>query len=75
MDDQPIWTAIVRGDRLICIDARTGSTRNSVNLSGPVLSGPVVTGNLCTLTLQTPNGVQARTYALPSLSTQNSTTF
>jgi hypothetical protein len=71
-EDRPIWTVIVRGDRLVCMDARTGSTRSSINLSGEVLSGPVVTGEYCTLTVRSANGPQAKTYKLPSLSLQNS---
>ena len=74
-EDQPIWTVIVRGDRLVCMDARTGSTRTIINLSGEVLSGPVVAGEYCTLTVRSANGPQAKTYKLPNLSLQNSVSF
>lgn len=70
-----VWTVVVRGDRLQCIDARTGSTQSTINLNGQVVSGPVVSGDYCTLTIESGTGRRSNTYKLPSLNLQNSITF
>jgi len=74
-EDRPVWTVVVRGDRLQWIDARTGSTRSTINLNGRVISGPVVSGDYCTLTIESGTGRRSNTYKLPSLSLQNSITY
>jgi len=74
-EERPVWTVVVRGDRLQCIDARTGSTRSTINLNGRVVSGPVVSGDYCTLTIESGTGRRSNTYKLPSLSLQNSITY
>lgn len=70
-----VWTVVVQGDRLQCIDARTGSTQSTINLNGRVVSGPVVSGDYCTLTIESGTGRRSNTYKLPSLNLQNSITF
>lgn len=70
-----VWTVVVRGDRLQCIDARTGSTQSTINLNGRVVSGPVVSGDYCTVTIESGTGRRSNTYKLPNLNLQNSITF
>lgn len=70
-----VWTVVVRGDRLQCIDARTGSTQSTINLNGRVVSGPVVSGDYCTVTIESGTGRRSNTYKLPGLNLQNSITF
>lgn len=74
-EDRPVWTVVVRGDRLQCIDARTGSTQSTINLNGRVVSGPVVSGDYCTVTIESGTGRRSNTYKLPNLNLQNSITF
>jgi hypothetical protein len=70
-----LWTVVVQGDRLQCIDARTGSTQSTINLNGRVVSGPVVSGDYCTLTIESGTGRRSNTYKLPGLNLQNSIAF
>jgi hypothetical protein len=70
-----MWTVVVQGDRLRCIDARTGSTQSTISLNGRVVSGPVVTGDYCTLTIESGTGRRSNIYKLPDLNLQNTINF
>jgi len=68
-----IYTVVVSGDQLRCLDAETSSIQGSFSPAGRIVSGPVVTGDLCTVVIEGPTGRLARTFRLPSFSQVSST--
>lgn len=68
-----IYTVVVSGDQLRCLDAETSGIQGSFSPAGRIVSGPVVTGDMCTVVIEGPTGRQARTFRLPSFSQVSST--
>lgn len=66
-----VYTVVVKGDKLVCLDARTGSTQGVFSPTGRIISSPVVSGDLCTVQVETVNGTQVYTMSLPSLGIVN----
>jgi len=66
-----IYSVIISGDRLICINALDGSHQGSFSPAGTLAGGLVVVGDLCTVQISTPTGLQAYTMRLPHFSIVN----
>ena len=63
--ENPVYTVIVEGDFLKCIDTSSGAIVGSINVIGKVLSGPMVTGDRCTVVFNSYMGNQGKVYKLP----------
>lgn len=61
-----IYTVILDGDILKCIDTSTGMTAGSINMVGTMNSGPIVTGDRCTVVIKDYTGTHGKVYKLPS---------
>jgi hypothetical protein len=61
-----IYTVILDGEILKCIDTSSGMTMGTINITGELASGPIVTGNRCTVILKNYMGTQGKVYKLPS---------
>ena len=61
-----IYTVILDGEILKCIDTSSGMTMGTINITGELASGPIVTGNRCTVILKNYMGTQGKVYMLPS---------
>jgi hypothetical protein len=67
MDSENIvYTAVVEGGYLKCINTSDGSIVGSTNIIGEVVQGPTVTGNRCTIVTQSYMGKKGIVYELPS---------
>ena len=66
-----VYSVVVSGDRLICIDAVNGSQQGTFSPAGTIAGSPVVAGDLCTVEIATPTGIQAYTMRLPGFSIVN----
>ena len=66
-----VYSVVVSGDRLICINAVDGSQQGAFSPAGTIAGSPVVAGDLCTVKIATPTGMQAYTMRLPSFSIVN----
>lgn len=72
-EENVVYSVVVHNNRLRCINTSSGSTVNSINISGEIVTGPIVTANRCVIVVKTSKGTIGRILKLPSLST--STTF
>ncbi len=61
-----IYTVILDGDLLRCIDTSTGAIVGSINIIGDLNSGPIVTGDRCTVVIKNYMGTQGKVYKLPT---------
>lgn len=61
-----IYTVILDGDMLRCIDTSTGAIVGSINIIGSLNSGPIVTGDRCTVVIKNYMGTQGKVYKLPT---------
>lgn len=64
-----IYTVIVDGQNLKCIDTSNGSTLGGTNIVGEVVSGPIVTDDRCTVVFKNHMGRKGIIYKLPNFST------
>lgn len=68
-----IYTVVVSGNQLRCLDAQTSAVQGTFGPAGRIVSGPVVTGDLCTVVIEYPTGRKAMTYRLPHFGGVSST--
>jgi hypothetical protein len=68
-----VYTVIVDGNLLRCVDTSNGSYVGSVNILGNVVSGPIVTGDRCTVVFEDYMGRKGRVFKLPNFN--NVSTF
>jgi hypothetical protein len=68
-----VYTVVVSGAQLRCLDAENSSVQGSFSPIGRIVSGPVVNGDLCTVVIEGSSGHQAQTFRLPSFSQISST--
>lgn len=60
-----IYSVIVDGNLLRCIDTANGSICGTTNIIGDVVSGPIVTEDRCTIVFKNYMGRQGKVYKLP----------
>lgn len=60
-----IYTVVVDGNLLKCIDTANGSICGNTNIIGDVVSGPIVTEDRCTMIFKNYMGRQGKVYKLP----------
>jgi hypothetical protein len=61
-----VYTVILDGELLKCIDTSSGMVIGSMNIIGNLSSGPIVTGDRCTVVINNYTGTQGRVFKLPS---------
>ena len=61
-----IYTVIVDGENLKCIDTSSGANVNSINIVGSVVSGPIVTDDKCTVVFDSYMGRKGKVFKIPS---------
>lgn len=61
-----IYTVIVDGENLKCIDTSCGANVGSINIVGSVISGPVVIDDRCTVVFDNYMGRKGKVFKLPS---------
>jgi len=61
-----IYTVIVDGENLKCIDTSSGANVGSINITGSVVSGPVVIDDRCTVVFDSYMGRKGKVFKLPS---------
>lgn len=65
MNNNTVYTAIIEGENIKCIDTSTGSICGSTNLIGTVISGPTVAGDRCTVVMSSYMGKKGYVFKLP----------
>lgn len=61
-----IYTVIVDGENLKCIDTSNGNIHGSTNVLGKVIAGPIVTDDRCTVVFSDCGGRKGKIFKLPS---------
>ena len=61
-----VYSVIIDGELLKCIDTANGTVLGTTNLIGSIVSGPIVTGDRCTMVFGSYMGNQGRVFKLPS---------
>lgn len=64
-----VYSVVVNGRQLRCIDTSTGSTKSTTEVTGEITMGPIVTDDRCVLVIKNGNSLKGRIYKIPSLST------
>jgi hypothetical protein len=67
--ENPVYSVIINGRQIKCIDTSSGSTKNTKELNGDITLGPIVTGDRCVIVYKNGNALVGRILKLPSLST------
>lgn len=67
--EKPIYSVIVNGKQLRCINTSSGSTFNTKELNGEITLGPIVTGDRCVVVYKVGSSSKGVILRIPSLST------
>jgi hypothetical protein len=60
-----VYTVIIDGQNIKCIDTSNGMTVGAMNIIGSVVSGPIVTDDRCTVVFDNYMGKKGMIYKLP----------
>lgn len=66
--EKPIYSVVINGKQVRCINTSSGSTFNTKELKGEVTLGPIVTDDRCVLVYKTGNSLKGVILRIPSLS-------
>jgi hypothetical protein len=67
-----IYSVIVDGNLLKCIDTSNGVVLGAINILGEVVSGPIVTDDRCTIVFKNNCGRKGNVFKLPSFNLSSS---
>lgn len=67
--EKPVYSVIVSGKKLKCINTASGSTFNIKEINGDIVLGPIVTGDRCVVVYKAGNTSKGAILRIPSLST------
>ena len=68
-DEKIVYSVVINGRQLRCINTSTGSTRSTIEFVGDIVTGPIVTDNKCVIVTKQKGVSKGRIYKLPSFST------
>jgi hypothetical protein len=67
-----VYTVIVDGNDLKCIDTSNGMIVSVINILGDIVSGPIVTDDRCTIVFNDNGARRGRVYKIPSFALSSS---
>jgi len=67
--EKTVYSVVVNGRQLRCIDTSSGSTKGTTEVSGEITMGPIVTDDRCVVVIKSGNSLNGRIYKIPSFST------
>lgn len=70
--EKDVFTVIVDGNDLKCINTSNGMIVSSINILGNIISGPIVTDDRCTIVFNDNGARKGRIFKIPSFSLSSS---